>query len=219
VVARFKTGDRRFSAGDHLYRQGEHVGEVYNLLDGWVLLTQLLPDGRRQIVEILLPGAFFGWQPDLQEPMPHSAVCATAVSVCVFPRRRLAELFLDHNELALRALTLCARDRLALHDHLTSLGRRTARERIAHLLVELDRRVQARRPGAVTSIPLTQMQIGDALGLSEVHVNRTLQSFRAAGLVSLGRGTLRVVKPHRLDVIAGADLDSGTGRLAASAGE
>jgi CRP/FNR family transcriptional regulator len=135
--------------------------------------------------------------------MSHSAVCATPVKVCVFPKSKLIDLFRDHTELALRALTMCARDRLDIHDHLTSVGRRTARERIAHLLFELDHRVRARSPGLPTAIPLTQTQIGDALGLSEVHVNRTLQSFREAGLVRLGRGVIGILGPDRLAGIAG----------------
>jgi CRP/FNR family transcriptional regulator len=191
---------------------------VYNLLEGWVLLYQLLPDGRRQIVEILLQGAFFGFQPDIKSEMLHSAVCATPVKVCVFPKSKLIDLFRDHTELALRALTMCARDRLDIHNHLTSLGRRTARERVAHLLFDLDQRIQVRNPGNLTAIPLTQTQIGDALGLSEIHINRTLQTFRKAGLVSLGRGVIRVLRPSQLAGIAGLDLDRDEGPLVATAG-
>jgi CRP-like cAMP-binding protein len=220
IVANFKIGDRHFAAGDHLYHEGDLIGEVYNLLDGWVLLYQLLPDGRRQIVEILLQGAFFGFQPDLKGQMSHSAMCATPAKVCVFPKAKLIDLFRDHTELALRALTMCARDRLEIHDHLTSLGRRTARERVAHLLFEIDHRVQARNPGATTAIPLTQAQIGDALGLSEVHVNRTLHGFRKAGIVSSGRAEIRILRPDRLADIAEIGraeealprLATGTGR-------
>jgi CRP/FNR family transcriptional regulator len=215
VVASFKTGDRDLSVGDHLYHEGDLTSEVYNLLDGWVLLYQLLPDGRRQIVEILLRGAFFGFQPDLRDRMAHSAVCATPVKVCVFPKSRLIDLFRDHTELALRALRMCARDRLDIHDHLTSVGRRTARERIARLLCEIDHRVQAGTPGAATAIPLTQAQIGDALGLSEVHVNRTLQAFREAGLVSLGRGVIRVLRSDGLADVA--EVGSGHGERARAA--
>jgi CRP/FNR family transcriptional regulator len=205
IVANFKIGDRHLASGDHLYHEGDLINEVYNLLDGWVLLYQLLPDGRRQIVEILLRGAFFGFQPDLRDRMSHSAVCATPVAVCVFPKARLIDLFRDHTELALRALTMCARDRLEIHDHLTSVGRRTARERVAHLLCELDHRLRVSTPGAETAIPLTQAQIGDALGLTEIHVNRTLQTFREDGLVRTGRGVIHVLRSDRLADIAGID--------------
>jgi CRP-like cAMP-binding protein len=218
IVANFKIGDRHFAAGDHLYHEGDLTREVYNLLEGWVLLYQLLPDGRRQIVEILLQGAFFGFQPDIKSEMSHSAVCATPVKVCVFPKSKLIDLFREHTELALRALTMCARDRLGIHEHLTSVGRRTARERLAHLLFELDNRIQARSAGAPSAIPLTQTQIGDALGLSEIHVNRTLQAFRKGGLVSLGRGLIRVLRPGHLAGIAGIDLGRDESPLVATAG-
>lgn len=203
VVARFKNGDRRLAAGEHLYHEGDVVNEVYNLTGGWVLLYHLLDDGRRQILEILLPGAFFGLQPDANQPMSHSAVCATAAEICVFRRRDIMNLFLERADLAVRTIALCARERIAIHDHLTSLGRRTARERIVHLLVEIDHRLRAIQPGAPAIVPLTQAQIGDVTGLSEVHVNRILQDLRAEGAVEISRGMLQILRPDKLTEFEG----------------
>jgi CRP-like cAMP-binding protein len=204
IVARFKSGDRRLAACAHLYHEGDVVNEVYNLTGGWVLLYHLLEDGRRQILEILLPGAFFGLQPDSNQPMSHSAVCATAAEFCVFRRRDIMNLFLEHADLAVRTIAMCARERIAIHDHLTSLGRRTARERIVHLLIEIDHRLREIEPGAPAIVPLTQAQIGDVTGLSEVHVNRILQDLRAEGVVGISRGMLQILRPDKLTELEGA---------------
>jgi CRP/FNR family transcriptional regulator, anaerobic regulatory protein len=203
AIAGLKAGDRRLAAADHIYREGDIIEDVFILVDGWVLLYHMLEDGRRQILEILLPGAFFGLQPEFKAAMSHSAVCATAVKVSVFSRQHLMNKFHDRPELALRVMIMCARDRLALYQSLTNLGRRTARERVAHLFVELDHRLRARQPGVVSALPLTQEQIGDLMGLSKVHVNRILQDWRQQHLVDVGRGLIRIQRPAKLADIAG----------------
>src|SRR5262245_31925680 len=100
VVQSFKSGDRILVADTHLYRVGDRMGELFNLLDGWVALYRILESGKRQILDILLPGAFFGYQVDLAEPMNHGAMCLSDASICVFPRKAFAGLVDQHPLLA-----------------------------------------------------------------------------------------------------------------------
>jgi CRP-like cAMP-binding protein len=211
VIEHFKAGNRVIEAGCDLYYQGEPCSELYTLLDGWVYLYQILEDGRRQILDFALPGAFLGFQPDLDAPMMHSAQCLTDVAVCVFPRKNLLDLFRHHPELALRMAWITARDRTLANEHLTNIGRRVARERVAHLLLELFYRVRLAHPSPHSDsveLPLTQEHIGDALGLTSVHVNRTLRQLREAGLVIFSGRNMQVLDPDMLAEVAGFDSET-----------
>ncbi len=208
VIEDFKSGHREIPAGADLYCQDEVCDELYTLLDGWVYLYQILEDGRRQILDFALPGAFLGFQPDLAAPAAHSAQCLTDIAVCVFPRGTLLDLFRAHPELALRMAWITARDGALAREHLTNVGRRSARERVAHLLLELFYRV--RRGGASpgdnsVELPLTQEHIADALGLTTVHVNRTLRALREADLLAMRGRMLRILDPGALAKLAGFD--------------
>ncbi len=211
VVEHFKSGNRMLSAGVDLYSQGEVCSDLFTLLDGWVFLYQILADGRRQILDFALPGAFLGFQPDLDSPASHSAGCLTDVAVCVFPRENLFGLFRSHPELALRMAWITARDGALAREHLTNVGRRSARERVAHLLLELFHRVR-RKAGDSTvntiELPLTQEHIADALGLTTVHVNRTLRGLRQAKLLDISGRTLTVRDAALLAEIAVFDAEA-----------
>ncbi|MFQ5784467.1 MAG: Crp/Fnr family transcriptional regulator [Alphaproteobacteria bacterium] len=220
IVERFKSGNRVIDAGSDLYFQGEPCAELYTLLDGWVFLYQILEDGRRQILDFSLPGAFLGFQPDLAAGRTHSAQCLTDVAVCVFPSKNLLGLFRAYPELALRMAWITARDRTLANEHLTNIGRRTARERVAHLLLEIYFRVRLGDPSPhadAIELPLTQEHIGDALGLTSVHVNRTLRQLREAGLVAVEGRTLRVLDPDTLADVAGFDSEAVLPRSSADA--
>ena len=211
IVERFKSGNRVFRAGTDIYFQGEPSRELYTLLDGWVFLYQILEDGRRQILDFALPGAFLGFQPNLDAPMAHSAQCLSDVATCVFPRNSLLDLFRAHPELALRMAWITARDWTLANEHLTNVGRRSARERVAHLLLELFYRVRLAHPsphGDTIELPLTQEHIGDAIGLTAVHVNRTLRGLRESGLLTMTGRTLRVLDPDALAEVAGFDSET-----------
>ena len=208
-VEKHNSGSRRLEVGQHLFHEGELGGGIYILIDGWVMLYQLLPDGRRQILEFLLPGAVIGFRPDRRAPVPHSAQCVTSVTVCVFSDDQFSDVLDEHPEVAMRLARICARTHLSLHQHLTSLGRRTARERTAHFLLEIYvRLIGTDRTGAgkPVTIPLTQEQFGDALGLSRVRVNRVLHSFSEAGLIGQRRGMIELRNPEALAEIAGIQL-------------
>ena len=201
----FKYGDRVVPTGSDVYSEGEEWTNVYTIVEGWVILYKLLEDGRRQITQIALPGDFIGFQPDVSGCMDHSAEALTETRLCVFPRTSLYSMFSARPELAIRLNWMFGRDVAEARERLTSLGRRSARERVAYFLLELFHRVHLRHPepdGTDISLPLTQEHIGDSLGLTAVHVNRTLRQLRDQGLVDVRRRTLSVLDPDRLAEIA-----------------
>lgn len=208
AVQRFKVGDRVLAAGRHLYRPSETCRELYNLLDGWVALYQIVQDGRRQILDFALPGSFLGYQPDLFGALLHGAECITDVSVCVFPRGRFPDFMERNPRLGGRLAVMAARDTVIVRDHLTNVGCRSAQARVAHLLLSLYMRVKRSAKAHDARdivIPLTQNHIADALGMTSVYVSQTLRHLREKNLLIFKGGKLQALDPDGLADIADFD--------------
>jgi CRP-like cAMP-binding protein len=137
-----------------------------------------------------------GYQARLDDPLLHSAECLTDVAVCVFPRRAFPELLERHPLLGLKLLGMMSHDVVRSHDQLTNVGGRSGVERVAHFLLQIYFRLRHRQhapDGEPLALPLTQEMIGDALGLTPVHINRILRQLRERRLVVLHNRTLQVL--------------------------
>ncbi|WP_449234180.1 Crp/Fnr family transcriptional regulator [Azospirillum doebereinerae] len=177
----------RQPARSDLLQQGERYRDVRVMREGWAIRHKALPDGRRQVVNFVLPGDIIGMYSTLFESADHSVTTLTAVEVACFPPERIVELFQSFPRLAAALAWSGAREEAIVAERLLSLGRRTALERTAHLIVELLRRlstVNLVENGHFT-LPVTQEILADALGLSIVHINRTLRRLRDSGLIEL----------------------------------
>lgn len=208
VMAGYKSGDRQMSAGQDLFGLGEPCDAVYNLVEGWVFLYNILEDGRQQILHFGLPGSVLGFHASRGAPATYGVRALTDVVVCVIPRENFGRLSREHPEIGMRLASLISRDRNLSFGHLTSIGRHCARERVAHLLLELFVRCRAQWPGARSEemhLPLTQEHIGDATGLTGVHVNRVLRDLKKDGVLEFHYRRLRILDPDRLVDIAGID--------------
>ena len=164
---------------------GAKSKQIHILVKGWACKYRLMADGRRQILQIHLPGEIC----DLDK------VCTDelAFGVLALTDCRVATVSLDwlkrsvEERPALRDLlwSLTVLENAMMCEHVVSLGRRSARERTAYLLCDLLERLDAL--GEVLDgsfrLPMTQVDMGDYLGLSTVHINRTLQDLKAEGLV------------------------------------
>lgn len=207
-ISKHKIADRQIKAGEDLFDLGQQCDSVYNLVSGWVLLYTLLEDGRRQILHFALPGAVLGFHPAKGAKTTYSVQALTDAVVCVIPRGALEPLSKQYPEIGMRLAWLISRDMSLAFDHLTSIGRQSARERVAHLLLELFIRFRAQWPGSrieEMQLPLTQEHIGDATGLTYVHVNRVLRDLREEGIVEFHYRRLRILNPDKLIDVAGTD--------------
>lgn len=216
LVPRYRSGDRKIEAGRDLFSVGSTGSTIFNLLNGWVALYTQLEDGRRQIVQFALPGAVLGILPSSRSQATFGALALTDVVVSVIPTSMVATLSRDEPELSMRLARSLARDCSLAFDHLTSIGRRSARERVAHLLLELFTRYRAQWPGnriEEMPLPLTQEQIGDATGLTSVHVNRVLSGLRKERIVEFHYRRLRILDPDRLIEVAGVEPEIATAWL------
>lgn len=204
----YKSADRALKAGCDLFRLGERGDAIYSLVDGWVALYNLLEDGRKQIIQFSLPGAILAFIPARGATMNYSAQALTDVVVGIITHENLSRLAKDNPEVGMQLAGLISRDRGLAYDHLSSMGRRSARERVAYLLLELFIRSRLRWPGCLGEemyLPLTQEHIGGATGLTGVHVNRVLRDLRKEGIAEFHYRRLHILNPDKLVDVAGID--------------
>ncbi len=191
-------------AGAEIVRAGDDCPELYTLYSGWAFRFKTLPDGRRQILNFLLPGDLLGLQAAMFDAALHGIEALTDVELCVLPRRKVWDLFGEMPSLAFDVTWLGSREESIVDENLTSVGRRNAAERVAALIVALYKR--ARMLGLVTddsfAFPLTQQHIADALGLSLVHTNKTLARLRRMGMFTQTNGTMTLTNPRVLERVA-----------------
>ena len=224
-ISGYRTNDRHLKAGQDLLNLGEPCDAIFNLVDGWMFRYTILADGRRQILDFALPGAVLGFHSPLGATISFGAQALTDAVVCVIPHNALGHLSQRQPDLGLRLALLMARERSLSFDHLTSVGRRSAHERIARLLLELFVRSRAGWPGYQIEemhLPVTQEHIGDATGLTGVHVNRVLRDLGKEGILKFSYRRLSILEPDKLMDLAGIDQEllqswTGSGRSEARA--
>jgi CRP/FNR family transcriptional regulator, anaerobic regulatory protein len=203
-VSRFKAGELRVEKGKTFLLQGASSDHLFTVLGGWAFRYKMLPDGRRQILNYALPGDFVGLQASVLNQMEHSVEALTDVLLCIFPRDQLWELHRGHPTLAFDLTWLAAREEQILDDNLLSVGRRTAPERIAYLLLHLFTRAKqlGLAEGNTFQFPLTQQHVADTLGMSLVHANKTFQRLRRSNLVRWSPNEVHIVDAAALAGLA-----------------
>ncbi|MEZ5830330.1 MAG: Crp/Fnr family transcriptional regulator [Dongiaceae bacterium] len=181
----FKQGELYVAKGAQMLAQGAVNPHLYSLLQGVLFRFKMMEDGRRQIVNFLFPGDMIGLQGAMEDPLLFGIEAVTEARVCIFQRERFLDLFSNHPRLGFDIAWLAAREESSLDEHLLSVGRRTARERIAYLALFLFLRGRATGLSGRTylNISMTQTQIADTIGMSVVHTNKTLQSLRRSKII------------------------------------
>jgi CRP-like cAMP-binding protein len=169
------------------------------IVSGWACRQRLLRDGRRQILGFLLPGDLVALGAVASPISEASTVALTRLETIEMPDLAAAGAWPGSSLAKLFHLSPAAEER-RLIEHLVRLGRRTAYERVGHLLLELGERLQAvgMADGGRFPLPVTQEVLADALGLSVVHVNRILQQLRREGLIETQGGYVRLPSPRAL---------------------
>lgn len=199
-----KRGQIQVLAGREIVHQGDRDPRLYSVLSGWAFRFKTLTDGRRQILNFLLPGDLIGFQAQLLGDSEHGVEALTDVDLCVFSRDKIWELYNRYPELAFDITWLAAHEEGMVDENLVSSGRRTALEAVATLLIHLYKRAAAVDLAVKDGIdfPITQQHIADALGLSLVHTNKTLRRLRKLGLFGLDQRRLVLLEPKALRKLA-----------------
>jgi CRP-like cAMP-binding protein len=213
LLARLCSRQRTVKRHADLSTDGQADPGVYFLHEGWAARYKLFPDGRRQILMFVVPGDVVGLHQLLNDAAGESLATMTEMRLSQAPRDAVVDTMRQRHGLAVALWRSLEQEQAILAEHLASLGRRGALQRIGHLLLELRQRLVVTGEGspAAFDCPLTQYELADALGLTAIHVNRVIRQLREQGLATIDH---RRVTIHDVDALAAvAEFD---GRFLAS---
>lgn len=210
---------RKMAARLDLIREGDRPGPVFVILEGWACRYKILPSGTRQVLAFMMPGDSCDLHIGLLAEMDHSIQTITPALVATIDRDVMDAIFQHRHAVARAMYTSQLVDEGTMRAWITSMGRRASIERVAHLMCELY--LRARNIGLTSepqfALPLSQLLLADALGMTPVHLNRVLKELRLSGAMTLQRGSLLITDPGKLIQIAGFDENYLHRRLRAAA--
>jgi CRP-like cAMP-binding protein len=184
----------QFHADQDIVCDGDRPKACNLLLEGFVCRYKLTAEGKRQIMSFQFPGDIFDAQSFILEEMDHSIGAITSCKVALIPHETMLEITETYPRITRAVWKDTLVDAAVFREWMTSIGRRSSYQRIAHLMCEVFVRldVVGLAHGHTIEWPFTQTEIGDALGLSNVHVNRTLQQLRKASFITLESSRLTI---------------------------
>jgi CRP-like cAMP-binding protein len=205
AIASLLTSTVQFKAGQDMMEEGEQPTHCLVLLQGLACRYRATPNGGRQIMSFQMPGDWLELHSYILRTLDHSIRAVSDCQVATIPYARIDRLLQAHPHL-MRALwrdTLI--DGAVFREWVVNVGARDSKSRLAHLLCEVHRRLLA--VGLATDdefhFPVTQQELGEAMGISTVHVNRSVQALKEEGLLEFKRGVARFPQPERLRQLAG----------------
>jgi CRP-like cAMP-binding protein len=190
-----------------LVAAGRHCRTFFLNHSGWLFRYKILHNGDRQIVDFILPGQVFGLQACFFKASLYSIATITEASVSAIPLEAIDRVFEEDPWLAKALFWSAVCEAAIVGEHLIDAARRSACERVSHLMLELFVRLRTtgHTDGMSFNMPLTQELIGDALGLTTVHVNRTLRSLREDGLIKMSSRCVTILDFDTLSLLSDFD--------------
>ena len=213
IIDSLKRADLEQAAGTPLIHENSDDSPLFTLLDGWAIRFKTLDGGRRQILNVMLPGDFIGLQQKMSDAANHGVRAITTVRLCSFARDALWTLHREMPSLGYDLTWLAAHSEAHVDENLLSVGRRSALERAAYLIAFIhERAVRIGVPdGKRLFIPITQQHVADTLGLSIVHTNKTLRRLAELDFIRWHERACEVIDAEGLRGIAEWDgLGEGT---------
>lgn len=200
-------GIKTFRKNRDVIIAGKHYKTVFVNHDGWLFRYKILHNGDCQITDFILPNQIFGLQACMFKTALYSVATITDVSLSPIPLDAIDNLFERIPALAKALFWSALCDSAVLAEHLIDTSRRSAYERVSHLILELFVRLKAAglTDDMSFNMPLTQELIGSALGLTTVHVNRTLRSLREDKLVLMDGKRVTILDFDALSLVSDFD--------------
>lgn len=203
AIAELEREPKDYSAGTTLWTEGDDVSELLIVHHGWALSETRVTEGKRQILRFHFSGDLIGASGIAFRDAPASIVAATDMTVCRFPRSALGETFHSHPRLAALFFSISQMEGIDLSDRLRAMGRSEGKARLANLFLSIAARMRAvtGEHNPVIRIPLTQTDLGDAVGLTQVHVNRLIRQMTDEKLITRNRSTVTLLdEPGLVDL-------------------
>jgi CRP-like cAMP-binding protein len=201
--------EERFRTGANIVVEGEVPRLAFVVTRGMACRYRLMPDGRRQILTVLIPGDVFDLHGFLCSTTDHSVVTIGPVRIAAIGREVVIDIIANHPRISAALWWSTLQEEAMLRERIVALGRRSARGRLAYFLCELvwrQRAIGLAEDHAIR-LPFTQTDLADTLGLTSVHTNRVLQGFRRDKLITLGRQRLVLTDVAGLQAISGLTPD------------
>ncbi|HEV2818606.1 MAG TPA: Crp/Fnr family transcriptional regulator [Allosphingosinicella sp.] len=173
----------------YMLREGERPTHCALVVSGFVFRHKLTVEGARQIVSVHIPGDFVDLSAALLNVADHNVQTLTRSEIALVPRGAIQALILSHPRVGAALWVDTLIDGSIFREWVVNVGRRDARSRLAHLLCEFARRLEAAGLAEEMQyeLPMTQEQLADATGLTPVHVNRVLRGLEREGLITRAR--------------------------------
>lgn len=195
---------RELEPSTYLLREGDPPRLCSILLSGYAYRQKMTGDGARQILALHIPGDALDFQNLFLDVADHSVQTLTHAKIACVPRAAVQDLVWSRPAVGRAILVSMLIESSMSREWVLNVGRRSARARLAHLLCEFATRLEAESldGGRGYELPMTQEQLADALGLTAVHVNRTLKSLEQDGLITRDRRQVRIPDWRRLREVA-----------------
>jgi CRP-like cAMP-binding protein len=205
---------RWFAAGETIFTEGAAQECIYLCMAGWGAQFRMLPDGERQIVDLILPGCLFGQFASDDGIHVGAAEALIDLAAAILPTSFLGATGREQPRLAAAFALALGEESSRLAERVVSLGRRDAKMRLGHFFLELRHRLapEGEAGGTQVRLPVPQREIADFLGLTPVHVSRTMRRMQDAGIIDYDGETVEILDPINLAIECDFDAD----RLTAS---
>ena len=207
AIQHLRIRPKNLAAREVIVADGQRPTECCLIASGFAFRSKTTADGERQVLSVHIPGEI----PDLQSLhlgiMDHDLIAVTPCTVGFISHDDLIEICRQRPNLANALWRETLVDGALFREWIVNVGRRQAVPRMAHLLLELHKRLNTiglTRDGEF-ALAITQSDLGDCLGLSTVHINRVLQYLRKEGIVQVSRSEFRILDGDRIEALAGFD--------------
>lgn len=204
LLAQLEEDEVSHQKGVEIFTEGEEETRLFVVNEGWLTSSMTLADGRRSVVRVFHPGDIIGF-PDIAFQQATTTLRSVeSGALCPFPRARLDVIFATSPRLTALLFSMALREQVMFMDLLRANSRMSARERLAYMICDLQARLRITNPdqGPELRLPLSQSDIADYLGLTNVYVSRTLTNLVNEGLISRTDKGLIVRNQERLEELA-----------------
>lgn len=210
-----------FGPHEELISEGNKEEKAYLLISGWGCSYKSLANGRRQIINFALPGDFVGVRPLFFRKSDYSFATVSQCRAYEIPRDQFRKIFFDYPRVGLAVLWCIAQEESIVAEHLLGLGQRSALESMSHMLLEMYYRLRliGLASNGTFECPLNQEELGDALGITSVHVSRVLRQLRERDILMFQDHRVEILNTRKLIELCGfepryMDLKPNGNRLA-----
>lgn len=186
---------RRIARNSEVVREGRAADNLFVVQSGWLLSYTIMPDGRRQVLQVHFPGDIIGF---CDMPLPsftYELKSLTDCSLCMLTQTHVQDIFHKTPRLTGFLFSLMMVDQKTHTDRLRVLGRMNARERVIHFLLSTLVRLRMidQADGDIFDFPLTQFDLADAVGLTNVSVSNALSGLQEQGVLKRSSGKIQIL--------------------------